>query len=100
LCKAIFGITFADWSCTWEPFWSADRVEEANIATQRVNGIVQLVQNEIMPEQVALRQIYEDGTYSALTEQNVADFEDFAEAESVEEDLTVENTEKSETPTA
>ena len=90
LCMSIFGRTFDDWYYEWMPFWSADKTEESTITATRINGIVQLVAADVLPQEVALRQIFEDGTYSALTEEVVKEFEDFAAEERDEPPPTAE----------
>jgi phage-related protein (TIGR01555 family) len=92
LCQVLFGRVFADWSFKWESFWSSDKTEDSTIELNRVNGIVQAVQNQIMPPAVALRQLYEDGTYSALTEEVVNEFETFEDDEETEPTPTPEET--------
>lgn len=76
MCMSLFGRTFDDWSYDWKPFWTADKKEEAEINAIRVNELVTLVQNNVMPPSVALRQLFEDGVYSALDEQTVKEIED------------------------
>jgi phage-related protein (TIGR01555 family) len=76
-CRVLFGREFSDWSSKWPSFWSSDKVQDSTIETNRINGIVALVQNQILPEAVALRQLFEDGIYSALDEETVKDFESF-----------------------
>lgn len=96
LCQILFGSIFADWGMTWPPFWESDKVQESTIVSQRLQNIINLVQARLLPEKVALRQVFEDGTFSALTEQDVSEFEDFVDSEI--DDLPIEtpkNTEES-----
>jgi phage-related protein (TIGR01555 family) len=78
ICMSLFGTVFADWSYQWCNFWSSDAAQESLISSQRIQGIVQLVQTGVLPENVALRQIHADGTYSALTDEDIESFDDFA----------------------
>lgn len=80
-CMSLFGTTFADWEMSWPPFWETDKVQESTIAAQRLQSIVSLVQGQLLPEKVALKQIFEDGTFSALTEQDVNEFAEFIDSE-------------------
>ena len=75
LCMSVFGRMYPDWSAEWESFWSTDNREESDIRTARLNGIVQLVTAGILPYEVALRQIHQDGIYPAMTDDDVVMFE-------------------------
>lgn len=83
--QSVFGYHPDDWSYEWEPYWQMSEVEQTQVESAKIDNLVKLHSEGILSTAIVVKQVHEDGTFSAIEEDYVDDLE---KLEEIDEDVT------------